>query len=70
VAPEEMAGAILRILAAAFSIRRGDLTIKSARLLGYDRTGSRVSLAIDNAIGELLNRNVVLDTGGQIRIRE
>jgi hypothetical protein len=45
------------------------LIIEAARLLGFERTGSRVNSSIDSAIGDLLARNVLQDTGGQIRIR-
>jgi hypothetical protein len=70
VAPEEVAEAILKVLRTAFSIGRNQLTVEAARLLAYDRTRSRVGPAIDDAIGSLLERDVLLDTGGQIRIRD
>ena len=68
VAPEEIGEAVLSILRSAFSIGRNELVTEAARLLGYDRTGARVGRAIDLAISDLIDREVVLDVGGQIRI--
>jgi very-short-patch-repair endonuclease len=67
VAPEEIEAAIRTVLCLAFSIGREHLRVAVARALGYERTGGKVSQAIDDVISALIERQSVTDIDGQLR---
>jgi very-short-patch-repair endonuclease len=54
IAPHEYRLAVLRIIEAAVGIDRKDLIVETARLLGFDRTGTDLQAAIDKQIMVLL----------------
>jgi very-short-patch-repair endonuclease len=69
IAPHEYRLAILRIVEAAGGIDRNDLTVETARLIGFDGTGTDLQAAIDQQITLLLDgRRLVSNEGGHVRL--
>jgi len=68
IAPHEYCLAILKIVEGAVGIDRKDLIVETARLLGFDRTGSDLQTAIDQQITVLLNSGRVVSENGHIRL--
>ena len=69
IAPHEYRLAILKIVAAAVGIDRRDLIAETARLIGFDRTGTDLQAAIDRQIKVLLDgRTLVSNDDGHIRL--
>src|SRR5205823_3565269 len=64
IAPQEYRLAILKVVEAAVGISRKDLIVETARLLGFDRTGTDLQAAIDQQIRVLLDdRRLSLENG-------
>jgi hypothetical protein len=53
-----------------FALDRRSLIVAVARLLGYNRTGDHIEVAIDNAIGQLVANGALLDLAGQLRLTD
>jgi hypothetical protein len=69
VAPEEIDQAMLQILRPAFSMERTELVQRTARLLGYDRTGNEIQQAISTEADELLTKGVIETRHGRLQAR-
>ena len=54
IAPEEYDAALLGVLASGRAIRREALLTEARTVLGFERTGSTLSAALNDAIGRLL----------------
>jgi hypothetical protein len=68
IAPHEYRLAILKIVEAAVGIDRKDLIVETARMIGFDRTGTDLQAAIDRQITVLLNTQRILSENGHIRL--
>jgi very-short-patch-repair endonuclease len=68
IAPREYRLAVLQVVETAVGIDREDLIVETARLLGFDRTGSDLHAAIEKQIVTLLNGNHILSENGHIRL--
>lgn len=68
IAPQEYRLAILQVVEGAVGIDREDLIIETARLLGFDRTGSDLHDAIENQINILLKSGRVRAENGHIQL--
>lgn len=66
IAPHEYRLAILQVVEAAVGIDRKDLIIETARLLGFDRTGTDLQAAIDKQIEVLLPADRIRSANGHI----
>ena len=67
IAPHEYRLAILQVVKAAVGIDRKDLIVETARLLGFDRTGTDLQAAIDEQISVLIKSNRICSDNGHIR---
>jgi hypothetical protein len=67
IAPHEYRLAILKVVEAVVGIDRKDLIVETARLIGFDRTGTDLQAAIDRQITVLLNNDRLLSENGHIR---
>jgi very-short-patch-repair endonuclease len=68
IAPAEYRSAILAFLKASVGASKSELTTNVARLLGFDRTGSDLDIAISNQTDELLIDNKIEEVGGQLHL--
>ena len=67
IAPHEYRLAVLQVVKAAVGIDRKDLIVETARLLGFDRTGTDLQAAIDEQISVLIKSNRICADNGHIR---
>ena len=68
IAPHEYRLAILRVVETAVGIDRKDLIVETARLIGFDRTGTDLQAAIDQQIAVLLDARRLISNGGHIQL--
>jgi very-short-patch-repair endonuclease len=66
--PEEIANAMLHLLAQHISLPVGDLVRETARLFGYQRAGPKVEQSIRRGIDLLVARNAAQERAGTIHI--
>ena len=67
IAPHEYRLAILKVVETAAGIERKDLIAETARLIGFDRTGIDLQVAIDRQITVLLDARRLISDNGHIR---
>ena len=68
IAPEEYRQAIISFLEASVAASRPELKTNVARLLGFDRMGSDLEVAISAQIDELLTKGEIEEVAGQMRL--
>jgi hypothetical protein len=68
IAPHEYRLAILKVVEAAVGIDRKDLIVETARMIGFDRTGTDLQATIDRQITVLLERRRLISDDGHIRL--
>jgi very-short-patch-repair endonuclease len=66
IAPHEYRLAALQVVETAVGIDHEDLIAETARLLGFERTGSDLRAAIERQIGTLLQNERILSDNGHI----
>lgn len=69
IAPDEYRLAIIQVVEAAVGISRQDLVVETARLMGFDRTGTDLHNAIDKQISLLLNSDHIHSENEHIYLR-
>ena len=67
IAPHEYRLAILKVVETAAGIERKDLIVETARLIGFDRTGTDLQVAIDRQMTVLLEARRLTSDNGHIR---
>ena len=67
IAPHEYRLAILKVVEKAAGIERRDLIVETARLIGFDRTGTDLQAAIDRQMTVLLDARRLISDNGHIR---
>ena len=70
IAPEEYDAALLAVLAGERTVRRDALLAEARRRLGFERTGSTLSAALDAAVNRLLARGAIGEGSGGYRLRQ
>lgn len=68
IAPHEYRVAILKVVETAVGIDRKDLIVETARLIGFDRTGTDLQAAIDREITALQDTCRVVSDDGHVRL--
>ena len=56
-----------RVVDTAAGIQRKDLMVETARLIGFDRTGTDLQAAIDRQVTVLLDARRLISDNGHIR---
>jgi very-short-patch-repair endonuclease len=69
VAPEEIAAGVIAYLERMFSMSRGDLVVAMAREMGFNRTGTKVQSAIQEAIDLLIAEGRLALMGEQLSLK-
>jgi hypothetical protein len=69
IAPEEYDAAVRAVLAGGRSVRRDALMAETRGLLGFERTGSTLSAAIETAIDRLLAAGALGEGSAGYRLR-
>jgi very-short-patch-repair endonuclease len=69
ISPAEYRIAILTALDEAAALSRDDLTIQTARLFGFDRTGTDLKQGIECEVEALIRAGTIIEDGGRLRSR-
>lgn len=69
IAPSEYQLAIMAALDEAVALSRDDLIVETARMFGFDRTGTELKQEIDRQIQELIRTASISDDGKSLRGR-
>jgi len=56
------------VLVTAFAMPLDDLIVAVARELGYQRTGSRIKVAIGKVLAQQLAAGALIEVGGNVRL--
>ncbi len=67
IAPEEIAAAITLILHKEYRVAGAGLIDRTARILGFSRTGSRVKQRLEDILEDLLRAGEVVENDGEYR---
>lgn len=70
ISVEELAEAMFIIANKSFGIMKNDLFILTARTFGFNRTGSKINLSLENAFKLLIKTNRIIDLNEKITINE
>jgi very-short-patch-repair endonuclease len=70
VPPTELQAVVLGIVRVNFAIARLDLVVETARVLGFARTGSRITEVVDAAVQALLDEGKLVESFGMLRPSE